>query len=264
VTSTGETTHNGSGRFGAATPGARPPLPVPARLPNPPSGPSGPRRVTRSQVIAAAVLVAVAVLGYVAGHFTWASPVPPVSGLMVTDTALPAGATLTWADLRIVPVPAGAGAPAGAVTRAAARSLVGLVTTRPVPAGTFLERALVGPAGALPDAAEALVGLALKPGQVPGGGLAVGQNVQVVLLQPNAQQSAFIPEPLGPATVWHVQEPDSATGVTQVTVIVSVGEAAQLTSFAAESDVALVVTPQTGVLGAARQAPPVAAPPRRR
>jgi hypothetical protein len=259
MTSTGQTTRNGSGRFGAATPGARPQLPGPEQPPGPPAGPPGSRRVTRSQVIAGAVLAAVAALGYVAGHFSWTQAPPPAVGLMVTDTALPAGATLTWADLRDVPVPAGAAAPAGAVTRAAARGLVGLVTTQPVPAGTFLERALVGPSGALPDQGQALVGLALKPGQLPGGGLAVGQHVQVVLLQPNAQQSGFSPEPIGPATVWYVQPSDSATGLTQVAVIVPARQAVQLASFAAGNDVALVVTPQPGIPGAARPAPPPAA-----
>ena len=116
--------------------------------------------------------------GYAAGRFLPpATPPPHLSKLVVTGTALPAGARITAADLRTVTVHPGAGEPGGAIGPAAAAGLVGLVTRAALPPGTFLERSLLAPGGAVPGVGQALVGLALKPGTVPAGGLADGQRV---------------------------------------------------------------------------------------
>jgi hypothetical protein len=187
------------------------------------------------------------VAGYVAGHFTWPHPAPPPpTELVVTDAALPAGIKLTPADLRTVSVQPGAKGPAGSMTPAAAGGLVGLVTARAIPAGTFLERSLLTNAGALPNNAHALVGLALKPGQLPVGGLSVGQQVLVVTLRTSSDGTVLRPVPLVITRVWDMQGPDSS-GATLATVLVPAHEAALLSGYAAQGDVALVATAVTNL-----------------
>jgi SAF domain len=229
-----------SGRFGAATPGARPSPPSLEALLEAPSTP--PRRWWRRPWMIALAAVVLLAGGFAAGHYIGRRPAPaPPSELMVTDTALPAGTRLTAADLRTVPVQAGARLPAGAVTPAAAGPMIGHVMARAVPAGTFLTSALMTSGGALPGPAHALVGLSLKPGQLPSGGLSVGQQVLIVLLHASSDGTVLHPSPLVITTVWYIQAADSS-GDTQASVIVSVHLAGLLSGYAAQQDVALVST----------------------
>ena len=229
-----------TGRFGAATPGRRPSPPSLEALLSAPEPPAGRRRWTRRQIIAAAGVVVLVAAGFAAGHFTVGRPAPPTE-FMVTNAALPAGTRLTEADLRAVPVQFGARRPAGAMTPAGAGQLIGLVMKQPVPAGTFLERSLMTSAGAVPNAAQALVGLALKPGQAPAGGLAVGQQVLVVMLRASAGGTVLRPAPLVVTSIWNTRGPDSS-GDTLATVVVPAHDAALLSGYAAQGDVALVAT----------------------
>ena len=230
-----------STRFGAATPGARPSAPSLEALLAPPGAPPGRRWWTLRWVRVVAGALVLAGGGFAAGHFTAGSAPARPTELMVTDTALPAGARLTGADLRAVPVQAGARTPAGAMAPAAAASMIGLVVAQGVPAGTFLERSLLTSRGALPDPAQALVGLALKPGQLPAGGLSVGQQVLVVMLRASSSGVVQRPVPLAVTSVWYLQGGGSS-GTTQASVIVPAHEAALLSSYAAQQDVALVAT----------------------
>lgn len=227
----------GTGRFGAATPGARPDRADLESLVSQPA-PSRPR--TWRRLVIPAVVLAVAGGGYAAGHFVTSAGTPDLVTLVVTSTALPQGAKLSGADLHLVTVAASA-APRGALGPSAAAGLIGLVTDRPVPAGTFLSRSLVAPGGAIPGPGQAQVGLALKPGQVPSGGLADGQRVLVVLLPQDAQGTPRRPVPLGTATVWGVAGPGS-TGIVAVTVVVPAYLAASLAGYASRGQVALIAT----------------------
>jgi SAF domain len=231
-----------TGRFGAATPGVRPSPPSLEALLSAAEPPARRWSWSRNRVLAAAGVVVLAAGAFAGGHFTagHAAPASPTE-LMVTGTALPAGTRLTEADLRAVPVQPGASRPAGTMTRAAAGGMIGLVLKQPVPAGTFLQRSLLTSAGALPDAAHALVGLALKPGQLPVGGLAAGQQVLVVLLRTSSGGAVARPVPLVITTVWNMQGPDSS-GDTLATVVVPAHDAALLSGYAAQADVALVAT----------------------
>jgi len=229
-----------SGRFGAATPGRRPSPPSLEALLSAPEPPAGRRRWTRPRLLAAAGVVVVAAAAFAAGHFTVGQPARPTE-LMVTDAALPAGTRLTQADLRAVPVQVGASRPAGAMTPAAASGMIGLVMKQAVPAGTFLERSLLTSAGAIPNAAQALVGVALKPGQVPAGGLSAGQQVLVVMLRASSGGTVLRPQPLVITSVWNTRGPDSS-GTTLATVVVPAHDAALLSGYAAQGDVTLVAT----------------------
>ena len=181
----------GNGRFGAAAPGARPePPPVPLmQAPGPGTPPDGGvpgsrRRITRPRLLWAGIAVAVAAAGYAAGYFTAPSP-QATRFLLVTSVPLPAGARLASADLTTVQVTARDAAPPGALSSAAAPSVIGQVSATALPRGTFLSQSLLADKGAVPGPAQALVGLALKPGQVPDGSLADGQQVRVVALPEN-------------------------------------------------------------------------------
>ncbi|MGO9727975.1 MAG: hypothetical protein ACLPN6_21950 [Streptosporangiaceae bacterium] len=245
-----------SGRFGAATPGARPSPPSLEALLAAPQAPR--RRLTPRRILAAAGILVVAAGGYAAGHYTWTTPPPAVSQRVVTGAALPAGAQLTGADLRVVTVRPGGGVPAGTRSPAAAARLVGLVTRTAIPAGAFLERSLLAPSGAIPGPAQALVGLALKPGQLPAAGLAAGEQVLVIALPVSSAGTALSPVPFLTTTVWYLQGPDSS-GNADATIIVPARLETVLAGYAARGEIALVATGQSGAAPAPAGAAPAPA-----
>jgi hypothetical protein len=171
--------------------------------------------------------------------------------LVVTGTALPQGASLSGADLRVVAVPAGA-APPGALSPAAAEASAGLVVSQPVPAGAFLTNSELVPSGAVPGPDQAQVGLALKPGQVPAEGLTVGQRVLIVLLPQNAAGVPLSPYAVTTATIWSTSGPDSSGSVT-ATVVVPRSIATSLAGYASRGEVAVVAI---GAAGASNPASP--------
>jgi hypothetical protein len=192
---------------------------------------------------------------YAAGHFTWPKPAPvPPTQLVVTTAAIPAGGRLSRADLRVISVAPGVHAPSGALRPAPAAGLIGQVAKAPLPAGTFLATSLFGASGSIPGPAQALVGLELKPGQLPSGGLVVGEQVQVIMLLPNSQNTRLIPIPLTITTVWNVH-PSSSAQATLASVVVPVKLATKLSSYADEGDVVLLSTDSHGG-GAASKAKP--------
>ena len=238
---TGIDERTGAGRFGTATPGARPSPPSLESILTGPE-PSSRRRFTWRRLLALAGVLVLAAGGYLLGRFT-APPPPPrkTIQLVVTTAALPAGARLSTADLRVITVRPGAAVPPGALPPAAAAHLIGLVTRNAVPAGTFLQGSLVAPGGALPDPAHELVGLALKDGQLPAGGLSDGQQVLVVALPVSSQGTALSPVTLVSTTVWYLQGPDSS-GSTLATIVVPAHLATRLAGYAARGEIALVAT----------------------
>jgi hypothetical protein len=237
---TGTDGRSGSGRFGAATPGLRAERASIGDLVTAPKSSGRRRLITPWRVTALVVALLVAGGAYALGRYVIApKPVPSVT-LDVTTVALPAGARLTAGDLRAVTVQRSS-APKGALTPAGAASTIGLVARNAIPGGTFLASSLFSPAGGIPDATQALVGLALKAGQLPAGGLAVGQRVLVVLLPVTSSGVAERPVQLINTTVWDLQPPDSS-GDQEVTVIVPSSMAANLSSFASRGEVSLVAT----------------------
>jgi hypothetical protein len=234
-------------RFGSATPGLRAER---TGIDDLVTAPPRRRRVfTPWRVTAFVLAVLVAGGSYALGRYVIAPKPKPTVQIAVTATALPAGARLTAADIRIVTVQAAA-VPAGYLSPKAAFGVLGLVTKETLPAGTFIASSMLSPSGGLPGSSQALVGLDLKAGQLPGGGLTVGQRVLVVLLPVNSQGVALTPIPLINTTVWDLQPPGSA-GDVQASVIVPDRLATELTSYAARDEVDLVAT----------NAPPAPSPP---
>jgi hypothetical protein len=225
------------GRFGAASPGLRPERQsledlLTARQPPP----ARRRRLVLVSVCIVAVLAAGGG-GYLAGRLTAPGP-PAVTRILITDTALPQGARIRADELLAITVRRGVSPPAGSLAPSAVASLIGLATTTTLPSGTIMTRSLLAPARAVPVGARALVGLALKPGQLPAGGLTAGQQVLIVLVPSsnNAPASA-----LTTSTVWDV-EGSAAAGMVTASVIVPAAIATQMAGYAARGEIALVAT----------------------
>jgi hypothetical protein len=223
-------------RFGAAAPGARPERPSLEDLLTAPDKPAGSRRW---KIVLGAVLVAVLAGGggYLGGRFTAPSQ-PKLVRLLVTDTTVPAGAKLTRADLQVVTVQPGVKAPSGSLGPASERRLVGLAPRVAVPTGTFVTHSLLTAARAVPRGSEALVGLALRAGQLPAAGLESGERVLVVIVPSSASSGSFA---LDRTTVWDVRG-SASSGATLATVMVPATIATQLAGYAARGEVALVAT----------------------
>ena len=236
-----------AGRFGAATPGARSErasIGDLVAMPGQRAGAGRRRLVTPWRLTALIAAVLVAAGSYALGRYVTAPKPAPTVSLAVTATALPAGARLSTSDLSVVTV-SRASAPSGAMTPAAAAGLIGLVTKNPVPARAFIEPGMLSGAGGMPDARHALVGLALKPGQLPAGGLAVGQQVEIVLLPVSAQGVPLNPVTLTNTTIWDLPAPDSS-GDEEATVLVPSWMASRLASYAARGQVSLIATATPG------------------
>jgi hypothetical protein len=237
---TGADDRLGTGRFGAASPGLRPERQsledlLTARQPSP-------KRKRRFVLVGVCVVAVLAAGGggYLVGRTTAPGP-PPVTRILITDTALPQGARIRPDELVAITVRTGVSAPAGSLAPSAVPSLTGLAATIALPSGTIMTRALVAPARSVPVAARALVGLALKPGQLPAGGLAAGQQVLIVLVPSsnNAPASA-----IATSTVWDVQG-SAAAGMVTASVIVPAAIATQLAGYATRGEIALVATGAT-------------------
>jgi|SRR5580658_2787477 hypothetical protein len=228
------------GRFGAATPGIRAERAGIGDLVTAPARSARRRVITPWRLTALVLALAAAGGSYMLGRYVIAPKSPHSVQLTVTAVALPAGAKLTTGDVRVVTVQA-ASVPSGFFSPAAALSAIGLVTRDAIPAGTFLSNSMLSPSGGVPDSAQALVGLDLKAGQLPAGGLAPGQKVLVVLLPVNFQGTALSPISLVNTTVWDLQPPD-ASGDVEATVVVPNSMATTLASYAARGEVSLVAT----------------------
>ncbi len=227
------------GRFGAATPGIRTERQGIDALVT--ASPDGRRRVITPWRVAALVMALLVAGGsYVLGRYVTAPAPPPAVQIAVTAVPLPAGAKLTAADVKVVTVQASA-VPAGYLSPAAVLGQLGRVTRQALPEGTFIASSLLSPAGGRPTSSQALVGLDLKAGQLPAGGLAIGQQVLVVLLPVNSQGVTLSPVSLLSTTVWDLQPPGTS-GDVAATVIVPVSMAPELTSYAARGEVSLVAT----------------------
>lgn len=226
-------------RFGAATPGARASLPsLEDLLTTKPARKGG---LTWRRILAVAGVVVLIGGGYAAGRFTAPNTGPKMSHLVVTAGAMPAGARLISSDFKVVMVRPGDQVPAGALSPAQARGLIGQVTQGPVPAGTFVAAALFGPEGAVPNGGQALVGLDLKPGQMPSGGLTTGQQVDVIELPTNSQGQPLNPRPMVTTSIWYVRGP-SQSGEMTATVVVPAFMASHLAMYASHNEIALVAT----------------------
>jgi hypothetical protein len=225
-----------SGRFGAASPGLRPERQSLEDLLTTRQSPPKRRRGKVLLIVCIVAVLAAGGGGYLVGRLTAPSP-PALTQILVTDAALPQGARISAADLLVITVRRGISTPPGSLGPAAEPSLLGQATTTALPSETIVTSSLFAPAASVPLAADALVGLALKPGQMPAGGLTAGEQVLIVLV-PSSNAPA---SPVIGSTVWDVQG-SAAAGLITATVIVPAAIATRLAGYATRGEVALVVT----------------------
>lgn len=148
------------------------------------------------------------------------------------------GATLTAGDLAAVEV-----APGQRLSALASPSqIIGKVATVTLPKGSLVTPSSVADALPIPKG-QALVGVALKPSQIPSVPLNPGDSVEIV---PIAAQQGSVPagqEPPSPvkATVATAAAPNASTGLTVVNVYVPQSVAAGIAGRAAAGMVTLYV-----------------------
>jgi hypothetical protein len=170
------------------------------------------------------------------------------AAFLATARPIAAGQTISDADVTVVRV---ANASGLALLSASARDqVVGRTATAPIPAGTLVTSAQVGPA-AWPPAGQAVIAVAVKPGRAPAG-LTPGTTVVVLVVAPNAGQSNQGDDGKdkdrngarkATATVVSVATGADQTGTQAVTLLLAADNAEQIAS--AAGDVSLVqVGPQ--------------------
>jgi hypothetical protein len=167
------------------------------------------------------------------------------AAFLATARPIAAGQTISDADVTVVRV---ANASGLALLSASARDqVVGRTATAPIPAGTLVTSAQVGPA-AWPPAGQAVIAVAVKQGRAPAG-LTPGTTVVVLVVPPNAGQNQGDDKDKdrsgrkATATVVSAVAGADQTGTQAVTLLLAADNAEQIAS--AAGDVSLVqVGPQ--------------------
>lgn len=213
---------NGRGQSSAGVPGA--PLSVHEKRPG-------------MAVIGIVLIVGLAALG--AYLYTTAGHKTPV---VVVARDVPAGHRVERADLTTVNVAGGITAIGGSHLD----SVIGEVATVELLPGTPLQRSMVTSASPLP-AGSSMVGVELKPGQLPSAGVADGTRVEVLQL-PNKDTATPVAAGSAPtatvltasATVYDSAADPSQTGGTLVTLIAPSSAAPLIATASSAGLVALV------------------------
>jgi hypothetical protein len=195
------------------------------------------RRRSTPHVVVGALLVLVCALAFA----VTALRVDPRTGVLALARSVPAGHSLSAADLTVVRI-----VPDAALTVLAEdqqSSVVGHTVRVPVAANTLLSQEMLGPV-AWPPEGQSLVAVSVKPGRAPDG-LAAGAHVLVldVPRQANAASSRDGPAIRVAATVVSVGVADGS-GASVVSLLMSSSDAIPVA--AASGDVALVVQGEGG------------------
>lgn len=153
------------------------------------------------------------------------------------------GEPITAADLRVAHL---SGSGVNAIPAPAAVRVIGRTLTADLPAGTLLETGMLAAAGT-PAGNQEVVGVALKPGSLPGGELAAGDRVAV--LQVATDTGAGSAGPAGvlvPTALVLSVQPDPTSDTTLVDLAVGPGQAVSVASAAAAGTVSLALLPGSG------------------
>ena len=224
---TGRSTTNGSSPDGGAPERHRPPL--------------GRRGTTRNvPVIALGVLL---VVGCALGFSSAWLRAGGREQVLVVSTDLAAGQVLTSADLRSVQLSTGNGL--SPIPASAASSVIGQPVAMPLASGSLLTESDLGPSG-LPPSGQAVVGLALKPGQYPPG-LTAGARVLVVVSGNSGASgsstsgSAVADAPIEATAVSADPAPVNSSDSVVVSVQLAEGNAAAVAAAGSTGNVSLVI-----------------------
>ena len=195
-------------------------------------------RRSRIWVAGAAALILV---GGLLNVFLFTSVGHPDEVFVVTRN-IPRGTTLATGDLASLALASGQSSPA--ISTALPSEVLGKVTTVDLPKGSFVTPAAIAPTQPIPTG-QALVGLSLKPAQLPAQALVAGDHVEIVPIATVATVDAMVTTSTIPGTV-SVTVVDQRSATTVVDVYVSQTVAAYLTSRAAAGAVAIYLTPTNG------------------
>lgn len=183
--------------------------------------------------LAVALIVTFAALGF--WFYTQAGSKVAV---VVAVRDISVGHTIDRADLSTVEVAGGVTAVAGAHLD----SLVGQVAVVEILPNTLVQRSMVGAVAQLP-ASQAIVGVAVSPGQLPSSGLRPGDHVQVIGLaqkgtSPASGQGSTVLA--NSVLVYDVRDNPSAAGGVLVSLVVPVSETVPIATASSGGLVALV------------------------
>lgn len=198
-----------------------------------------PVRDRRPGYVALALML---IIGLAALGAYWYSKAGEKTPVVVVVKDVPAGHAIERSDLSTVDV-------AGGVTAIAAANLdsvVGQIATVELLPNTLLQRSMVTTASPLPSTA-AMVGVALKPGQLPADGLRDGSMVEVLQLPARNTTSAAtgaaqrVSVVVDAATVYATTADPSQSGGTLATLIVPKGSAGAVAAASNAGLLALVL-----------------------
>ncbi|MGQ0842984.1 MAG: SAF domain-containing protein [Sporichthyaceae bacterium] len=191
-----------------------------------------PTRSRRPGLIAAAVLL---IVGFALAGTVLVSRAGDTSEVLIAARPVAAGHAITAADLGVARVAGsvraiGAGEVSTIVGRTAAVGLVG---------GQVLNRDMLA-ATAVPARDQAMVGLALRPGQFPADGLKVGDRVLAVATPASTDTAATAARALTTAEVYGLRPDTTSSTDTLVTLLLPLGQANAVMTQAAVGRIGLV------------------------
>jgi hypothetical protein len=193
------------------------------------------RHITPWRLTALIAALVLAAGTYALGRYVVApKPTQGVTVAITTKTLAP-GDRLRSNDFRIVTIQ-GSWAPSQALSPSQVPGQVSRYAKVPIPDGSFLKSGMLDKVVPKPAQKQVLVGLALKPGHVPTGGLAVGQRVTLLLLGDSSPGPPVVTNTM----IWEVLPPNSS-GAAQVTVLVPSGKAQKIARLAAQGQVSLYI-----------------------
>lgn len=205
---------------------------------------------TRRSAIWIAAAIAIVLLGAIAGGVGY-NIVSQTNQVLVVQHDIARGSVIAEADLTTIAISEGQNTEAIPVDRA--NEILGKIAAVDIPAGGLVTAASVTDALAAPDG-RAVVGISLKPEQLPLQRLHAGDEVILVLLS-NQATAAGAPIEVDidqtiPAVISQVTYPaDSGAGSTiraVVDVYVNAQLAPQVSAAAAAGAIAVYVAPATG------------------
>jgi hypothetical protein len=184
-----------------------------------------------------AVVGVVLMLGLLLGRLTASRP--GMTSVLATRSAVPAGGKVSRAGLRVLRMRSSKKERVADAVAASELSRVdGWVARESLPAGSILQHSQLAPSGGAPGPGQALLGLGLKPGQLPREGLSVGDRVGIVQVPTAPSGPPPAPVPVVAAPVWGIST--SQTGEVEVTVLVPSSLSAALAGASARGELAVV------------------------
>jgi hypothetical protein len=208
-----------------------------AKVPKPPGEARPlPTRTRRPGLIAAAALL---IVGFALAGALLVSRAGGTTQVLTAARPVPAGQVITAADL----TPVAVAGPVRAIAATDLSTVVGQTAAVGIVDGQVLNRDMLTGA-AVPAAGQSMVGLALRPGQLPGDGLGVGDRVQAIVVtsasDPAGAAAAESVRVLATGEVFALR-PDPASGSdTLVTLVVPASAAGKVATYGAAGEVGLI------------------------